>query len=142
MKTTKYRIKISLAAKSQLDSLRITPKRRYPHLVPPSPTPRPPIAKRFHPNYVDNRSDSLRQAHLWSFNNRIVHVDTYLTDLQVAVVLAMALEHDVYAQRTHGVSEKLIPITNPNSITHHLLGQFLDAVILGYLIPTEAAYVA
>lgn len=132
-------LRISVAARKKLDEQRLPPPTRYPGLVTPPPVKRSNLRSKFHGNYIDNRAEYLKRANAWSINPRPVGVSTNITRNQVRQVLELALAHNVTAARYYGGSEEAIPITDARTLVPNLLGQFLDAVILGYLVPAEEA---
>ncbi len=132
---------ISKEAKRVIDNRRVVPARRYPDLVPAPPAIRTDIRGLFHMNYTDARPPFLRQAHLFSHLPRTQPINTHLQKHHVQAALAMALKLDVYAQRGYNNTERLQAVTTKGEIVNNLLSTFLDAVLLGYLEPTEQNYV-
>jgi len=136
--TALYTIEISEHARRKLDSdSRALAEQRY--LKHHSRLPSDPVMLRsslkplFHRDYRDARSDRLVKIRAWSINERKFKTTIRLTPKQVASVLSLSQEHDIdpkpFAFKTVNPS--------PRGTVRYLLGTFLDAVILGYLIPKE-----
>lgn len=79
-----------------------------------------PLASLFHGNYIDNRPEGRKNEHVWSFRQRPFATKVNLTNEQIDAVLDLADAHDI----------------RPYSVAV-LLGQFLDAVLDGSLIPMK-----
>lgn len=135
------RLSISVAAKAKLDAKRIMPARRFPHLVPAQGgPPRSSLQKLFHMDYADCRPPFLKQAKAFSINPRTMPALVSLHPHHVQAVLALALKWDIVASRGYNNTERLQAVVTPSEIKANLLGTFLDAVILGYLVPMETTY--
>ncbi len=89
-------------------------------------TGRYPLASKVHKNYTDNRPPAARRKDAFTARIRPVTVQTNVDDSNLVELLELANLLDITARYD----------TTDASMITHLLGSFLDAVIMGDLVET------
>lgn len=130
-----YHLGISLEASVKYNKMRQPPAHKYADLTGKLPNPNYiSTHKFFHSNYTDNRPPHLKQDNRLSAEARIVDVGVRLSDKQIADVINLCINLEIDAKR--GINKPYYHQTE-HAIIVNLLGQFLDAVILGRLTLTH-----
>lgn len=114
---TKYTVCISAKAKDAMDRWRLE-----------NNVGRYPLSKRVHSGYTDNRTPAAKRGDKFSARIRPATVQTNLDDEQIVAVLELANKLDIIARYD----------TTDQGMISNLLGSFLDAVIMGDLVDTNA----
>ena len=114
---TKYTVCISKRAKDAMDRWRLD-----------NDTGRYPLARKVHSHYEDKRPLAARRKESFTARIRPVTVQTNVGNDQIAELLELANLLDITAR--HDATD--------GSLISHLLGTFLDAVIMGDLVDTTA----